>query len=114
MPYLKIQSNQVIPEVQQQLIMRDASSLVAMETGKPERYVMVALDPALPMVFAGSDEPCAYLELKSIGLPISKTGDLSKALCEFINRYMNVAPDRVYIEFCDVARAMWGWNKGTF
>ena len=114
MPYLKIQSNQRITDEQQQQIVREASSLVANEIGKPERYVMVAFDPVIPMMFAGSVEPCAYLELKSIGLPESRTADLSKALCEFISRHMNILPDRIYIEFSDAPRAMWGWNSGTF
>jgi phenylpyruvate tautomerase len=114
MPYLKIQCNQSVPEAEQEKIIKGASSLVAKEVGKPERYVMVAFDPALPMVFAGNDDPCAYLELKSIGLPQAQTTGLSNALCEFIHRTLNIATDRIYIEFTDAPRAMWGWNKGTF
>ncbi|KPK12370.1 MAG: hypothetical protein AMJ68_02475 [Acidithiobacillales bacterium SG8_45] len=114
MPYLKIQSNHSLSPDQQKQLAADASALVAAELGKPEKYVMVALDPALPMSFAGSDTPCAYLELKSIGLPTSKCEALSSVLCEFIHRTMGVASDRVYIEFIDAPRSMWGWNKGTF
>jgi phenylpyruvate tautomerase len=25
-----------------------------------------------------------------------------------------IDPDRVYIEFTDAPRKMWGWNSGTF
>ena len=114
MPYLKIQSNQPILAGEQAKIVTDASALVAAEVEKPENYVMVALDPTLPMSFAGSDAPCAYLELKSIGLPESKCEALSSKLCEFINHAMGIATDRIYIEFADAPRSMWGWNKGTF
>ena len=114
MPLLKIQTNQKLAESQQQQLLSDASKLVAQELGKPENYVMVAIDPPTPMSFAGSTDPLAYLELKSIGLPESKTQALSSALCEMIEQSTNIAKDRIYIEFSDAPRAMWGWNSGTF
>ncbi|KPK51588.1 MAG: hypothetical protein AMS22_10690 [Thiotrichales bacterium SG8_50] len=114
MPYLKIQSNLPLTADQQKKFVADASALVATEIGKPEKYVMVALDPTLPMSFAGSPDPCAYLELKSIGLPEEKCEALSSALCNFINEKTGIATDRVYIEFTDAPRRKWGWNKGTF
>ena len=114
MPFLKIQTNLSIDEDKKQETIKAASRLVADEIGKPERYVMVAFEPDQPMVFAGSDDPCAYLELKSIGLPEDKTKPLSAALCEFIDRQLGIPAERVYIEFADAPRAMWGWNGSTF
>ena len=113
MPFLNIQTNQSVTPEQAQALISKASNLVASELGKPERYVMVALAPPVPMLFAGSDEPTAYLELKSIGLPESRTADLSKALCSLMAD-LNISPDRVYIEFADAPRAMWGWDSRTF
>ncbi|MEJ2141681.1 MAG: phenylpyruvate tautomerase MIF-related protein, partial [Gammaproteobacteria bacterium] len=86
----------------------------ASELGKPENYVMVAIEPPVPMSFAGNTEPTAYLELKSIGLPESKTQGLSQALCTLIENTTGIRKDRIYIEFADAPRAMWGWNGGTF
>ena len=88
--------------------------LTATELGKPERYVMVAIEPTTPMLFAGSSDPTCYLELKSIGLPEDKTADLSNALSLEIEKQLGVSKDRVYIEFADAPRKMWGWNGGTF
>jgi len=114
MPYLKIQTNQQVSDASRQQFLAKSSAAVAQGLGKPERYVMVSFDPAVPMLFAGSDGPCAYLELKSIGLPEAKTGDLSQALCELAERELGVPADRVYIEFSDAPRRMWGWDRGTF
>lgn len=114
MPYLKIQTNQTVETEQARALISEASRLVASELGKPENYVMVALDPPLPMVFAGSAEPTAYLELKSIGLPESRTRELSQVLCELMEKNLNIDKSRVYIEFADAPRAMWGWNGATF
>ena len=113
MPYLKIQTNQAVTPDQAQALISKASNLVASELGKPESYVMVAFPPPVPMLFAGTDEPTAYLELKSIGLPESKTANLSKALCNLMAD-LNISPNRVYIEFADAPRAMWGWDGRTF
>lgn len=114
MPYLKIQTNQEIDKNSQQALLKRASSLVAEQLGKPENYVMVAMDPPRPMLFAGSDEPTAYLELKSIGLPASATTQLSNALCKMVSEDLSIDQNRVYIEFADAERHMWGWNGATF
>ncbi len=114
MPYLKIQSNQSIEPSEQATLLSEASTLVATELGKPEAYVMVNIEPTRPMLFAGTDEPTAYLELKSIGLAESQTKSLSAALCQLIQSTFNISPDRIYIEFSDAPRSMWGWNGSTF
>ena len=114
MPYLKIQTNQELDTDQGRALLSQASSLVARELGKPESYVMVALELPTPMLFAGQDAPLAYLELKSIGLPDSKTKALSQALCGMMEEATGISKERVYIEFADAPRAMWGWNGSTF
>ena len=114
MPLLKIQTNREIAADVKQAAIKAASELVASNIGKSERYVMVAFEPTQPMVFAGSDNPCAYLELKSIGLTEDKAKSLSIVLCEFVDSQLGIPADRVYIEFADAPRAMWGWNRSTF
>lgn len=114
MPYLKIQTNQKLSESAEKEFLEKASATVSRELGKPESYVMVAIDPPRPMMFAGSDEPTAYLELKSIGLPASSTKDLSGVLCQLISEELSIDQDRVYIEFTNAERNMWGWNSSTF
>lgn len=114
MPYLKIQSNQSLSAEQNQALLSAASKTVAKALGKAERYVMVALDPAMPMSFAGSDAATVYMELRSIGLSEQQTPAVSAALCTLAQDNMGVAPERVYISFHDAARKMWGWNSATF
>ncbi|MFP3874426.1 MAG: phenylpyruvate tautomerase MIF-related protein [Thiohalophilus sp.] len=114
MPLLRIQSNQPVEPAAAEQLIGAASKLVADQLGKPERYVMVALEPPIPMSFAGKTDPLAYLELKSIGLPQDKTPALSEALCGLVQEQLGIDPERVYIEFADAPRAMWGWNSGTF
>ncbi len=114
MPLLKIQTNQALDSNRQNTLMSRASQELAEMLGKPERYIMVSVEHNPTMLFGGSDAPLAYLELKSIGLPASKTADFSRALANLLNDQLGLPADRVYIEFSDAPRAMWGWNGGTF
>ena len=114
MPYLKIQTNLPLSKKAERSVLQDASALVAKELGKPEEFVMVALQPNTPMMFAGTDDPVAFLELKSIGLPADKTKRLSRTLCDLINRHLGIRPERVYVKFIDVLHSMWGWKGDTF
>ena len=114
MPYLSIHTNVYIPEDQQTPFLKKASRTVADALGKPEKYVMVSLLDGQPMLFSGGNEPLAYLQLKSLGMPHDATDELSAALCGFMEDELGIEPGRVYIEFAGPERHMWGWDGGTF
>lgn len=114
MPYIKIQTNHSVDDELKEKLLLGASSLVAGLLGKPERYVMTALQDNVPMTFAGSTEACAFIECKSIGLPESETRDLSSGLTGQVTEELDILPNRVYIEFADAKGSMWGWDGGTF
>ena len=114
MPYLKIQTNQDVEDAKRASIIKTASKVVATELGKPESYVMVALESSTNMLFAGTDEATIFMELKSIGLPESKTASLSEALCDFAEEHFCVKKERIYIEFANANGSMWGWSGRTF
>ena len=114
MPYLKIQTNLPIVEKAEQTILQSASALVARELEKPESFVMIALQPDTPMLFAGTDDPVAFLELKSVGLPARKTKLLCQALCELVEQHLGIAKERVYVKFIDVNHGMWGFKGDVF
>lgn len=112
MPYLLVRTNREVDAIDERL--GRFSRAVAAALRKPERYVMVSLEQGVPMVFAGSAEPAAYLELKSIGLPEQGTGELSATLCRLAAAELGVAADRIYIEFANAQGHLWGWNGDTF
>jgi phenylpyruvate tautomerase len=114
MPYLSIQTNQNLSKDRTTKFLQKASQTVSAMLGKPENYVMVAIQDASPMMFAGTTDPAAYLQLKSLGLPESATADFSQLLCGFINKELGIAVERIYIEFSGPDRHLWGWNNKTF
>lgn len=114
MPYLAIKTNVDIDAGTASAISVDLTAATAGLLGKPERYVMVSLESSVPMAFAASTEPLAYVELKSIGLPEDQTAGFSAALCDAIGDQLQIPAERIYIEFANAERHMFGWNGGTF
>ena len=114
MPYLLLQTNVEIPLDGTETLLKSLSSAIAKALGKPENYVMVTLEGARPMLFAGSTEPTAYLEIKSIGLPEATTPSLSRMLCGLIEQQLEINQERIYIEFSSPSAHLWGWNGETF
>ncbi len=114
MPYVRIQTNTETDDSKREEMLREVSSEVARELGKSESYVMVAMSPRADMMFGGSNDACAFVELKSISLPHNKTTLLAKLVCDLMQKHLGVPPDRTYIEFSDAERSLWGWNSGTF
>lgn len=112
MPYLKLKTNVNISDTPE--LLKQFSALMTKQTGKPESYVMVEIADAQSLIFAGSDAPAAYLECKSIGLSASQTKPLSTAICQLLQSRLQIAPNRVYIEFSDCPANYWGWNGSTF
>ena len=94
------------------LLLKEISKKVAVLTGKPENYVMTLIQNNSQMTFAGSDEPCCFIKLKSIGS--LNPSAMSKSLCELIESKTNIKTNRIYLEFIDVKSENWGFNGSTF
>lgn len=110
--YLQILTNIDIPVEQQKRVLADASKLTSSLLGKPESYVMVSLQPKVPMLFGGTDAPTAFLALKSVRLPATRTAEFSSKLCSFIEQQLQIPKDRICIEFVSPEGSMWGWRGG--
>lgn len=110
MPLITIESN-----IQcQTTTLSTLSYEVAQLLGKPESYVMVRFQHNGNMLFAGSAEPLAFVQLKSLGLPDTQTREYSSKLCALVNKELGIDPSRIYIEFISPERHMWGWDSATF
>ena len=110
MPLLNISTNRKIKN--EQILFAKSSDLISSLTGKSENFVMVKLTHSMSMYFAGTNEPCAFIEIKSIGsLDPSK---MSKPICEFFSTELEIPTERIYIFFQDVNSNQWAWNSRTF
>ena len=114
MPLVRLQTNVAVATEARDALLGKLSRLAAELLGKSEDYVMVALETGCDMVFGGTREPLAYMELKSIGLPGDQTTRYSEALCALVAVELALPENRIYIEFSDAERHLWGWNGKTF
>ena len=114
MPYFSIETNQNVDGTYQQDLLKKSSSFIAGLLDKPESYVMISIKPGEPLVFGGNDLPAAFVRLKSIGLLEDRCAELSEKICGFIEQELGIPKDRVFIDFKDLKRKMFGWNGKTF
>lgn len=111
MPYLNIVTNQEVKD--EASLLKVASQTISNISGKPESYVMVAVEQKASMLFGGSDAPTAILDYRALGLPGDRQA-FSDALCTLINEQLGIDGGRIYISMTDSERQNWGWNHSTF
>ncbi|MCP3850272.1 MAG: hypothetical protein GY694_08570 [Gammaproteobacteria bacterium] len=114
MPCLILKTNQSMNQEDELLFCQSASEKIAHLLNKPESYVMVLIETQLSISMSGTTAPTAYAELKSINLPEQQTTELSNELCAFISQKLDITPGRIYIEFSNAQRHLWGWDSKTF
>ncbi len=110
MPLINISTNKEIRN--EQMILAKSSDFISSLLNKPESFVMVKLTSSLQMFFSGTDEPCCFIEIKSIGS--IEPSKMSKPICDFFSSELNISRERIYIFFQNVESNMWAWNSKTF
>ena len=114
MPYFSIQTSKSLEASVAADLTKKTSAFAAELLGKSEAYVMIALKSGTVMTFAGSYEPAAFIEVKSIGLPEVQCGAFATKISAFIHEELGIEPDRVFIDFTDLPRTRFAWNGKTF
>ena len=112
MPFIQVNTSSKTVVEDDDSLQKAITKMVVDLTGKPENYVMTMIQRDIKMTFAGSDEPCCFIEIKSIGS--LSPSSMSKSLCELIESKTNINTNRIYIEFIDVKPSNWGFNSSTF
>jgi phenylpyruvate tautomerase len=74
---------------------------------------MASFTAGQPLILAGTAEPAAYLELKSIGLPEAKRDSLCAGLTDSVSGFCGIAKDRVFLVMADVSASLWGYDGKT-
>ena len=114
MPLLKLETTVALSEEQRRNLLGSLSKAVASAIGKPEQYVMVSLSQSA-MLMSGKGGEAAFVDIRSIGgLNGEVNRKLSQQICKLLKDALGIAPNRVYLNFTDVAAGNWGWNGSTF
>ena len=110
MPLLNISTNKEIKN--EQMLLSKSSNFISSLLNKSEDFVMVQLTDSLEMYFSGTNEPCCFIEIKSIGS--IEPSKMSKPICDFFSNELEIPTKRIYIFFQNVDSSMWAWNSRTF
>ena len=117
MPLLHIHSSsKTVNEKVIQEVHQVGAQILSEELGKSTDYVMVLINTGRSLSFAKDDQAsCAYLEVKNIGgFTPENTEKISLRLCELVNQKLQTPASRIYIEYQNAERHLWGWNRKTF
>ncbi|NEO85930.1 MAG: hypothetical protein F6J87_17000 [Spirulina sp. SIO3F2] len=116
MPLIKVQTSIAAPEPSAvESLLKTLSGKIAEHFGKSEAYVMTAFEPNVTMTFGGTTDPVCYIEIKNIGtMQPAQTKAMSQDFCQVIEDTLGVPANRIYLEFADAQRHLWGWNGRTF
>ncbi|QZZ20002.1 hypothetical protein J5X98_22325 [Leptothermofonsia sichuanensis E412] len=116
MPLIKVQTSvDGLDQSQVNGLLKSLSVSLSNHLGKPESYIMTALELGVAMTFGGTDDPVCYVEIKNVGtMSSAQTKAMSQDFCAQLNQALGVPANRIYIEFADAKGAMWGWNGSTF
>ncbi|MHC4780748.1 MAG: phenylpyruvate tautomerase MIF-related protein [Planctomycetota bacterium] len=114
MPWIGLKTSAKVADDKRSALLTGLSDIVADDMGKPKQYVMVSVEQA-NMMLGGSEEPSAFLDLRSIGgLSPSVNGALSEHLCALMEEQLGIPSDRTYITYSDIEAGNWGWQGRTF
>ena len=114
MPLMKIETSVAMTADKKEKLILSLSRILSQVTGKPEAYTMVTFAETTGSM-GGKIAPIAYADVRGIGgLTPNVNIAVSKEVAVLLNEELNIAPDKVYITFTDVAATNWGWKGGTF
>jgi phenylpyruvate tautomerase len=114
MPLLKLETNAPLSDDTRKTLLAALSKIVGETIGKPEQYVMVAVNPVAALM-SGKPGEAAFVDIRSIGgLGGEVNRLLAQKVCKLLNDSLGIPADRIYLNFTDVKGANWGWNGNTF
>jgi phenylpyruvate tautomerase len=117
MPLVIIKTNvpEILPEVREAIHEQGQAALSSI-LQKSRDYVLSLLELGQDMSFAGnSSASCVYVEIKNVGTIKPEISlEVSKEITRILNEHLGADPKRVYIEFQQSERHLWGWAGKTF
>ncbi|TNJ30457.1 Macrophage migration inhibitory factor [Giardia muris] len=114
MPYAGVTTNTKYSKEQADAFCVDLVGILADVTGKPVEYAMASVRSA-DMAFGTSTDPCAYIEVFSIGsIGPESNKNISAAITGCVTKHLKIPAERVYLKLENVQRSHWGFNGSTF
>ncbi|XP_065182449.1 macrophage migration inhibitory factor-like [Sycon ciliatum] len=114
MPTVRIETNIPASTVPEGFI-EELSALASKLIGKPEKWICIIICADTPMSLGGSREPCAFVNVSSIGkISPEENQKYTEGFTPLISEKLKIPADRFYLQYyCQDANDV-GWNGQTF
>ena len=114
MPYLKIETNRILGDIEIADLKSATENILIEVMGKPLARIMTSVDHS-DLNFGGTNQACAYAQLQSLGgLSKEVNDELCVKISEALHTIAHIPPERIFINFVHFERDHWGGNEGTF
>jgi phenylpyruvate tautomerase len=114
MPLMTIRSAARIDDDAVSSLLSACSAKLAELLAQPEAYVMTLFDRPASMTMAGTASPCCLAEIRSVvTLTSDQTRAMAAAFCSLLAERLGVPPNRIFMNFTDFPRTMWGFDGST-
>ncbi len=114
MPYFHMTTNVALNPTTCEKLKNAFGQIVSDIPGKSETWLMVGFTAESgALYFAGSDAPCAMVEISSYGrIPTAAFDPLTRDVTEAIVKNTAIPADRIYVKYAEVAH--WGLGGENF
>jgi phenylpyruvate tautomerase len=115
MPSIRCDLNEKLDARVRDELVATLSRLAAEVIGKPETYVMAAVNDQACLRMSGKSGPAAFVDVRSIGgLSDTVCRTLSAGVCTALHDLVAIDQKRIYLTFTEFDAARWGHNGTTF
>jgi phenylpyruvate tautomerase PptA (4-oxalocrotonate tautomerase family) len=115
MPLIKVDATERLKDEEKKALCAKLSRICAETMGKPESYVMVALNEGSAILLGGQPGPAAFVDVRGIGgLSGSVNRTLSERICQVLAEVARIPSKRVYLNFASIEAVDWGHDGRTF
>jgi phenylpyruvate tautomerase PptA (4-oxalocrotonate tautomerase family) len=113
MPFIDTKTTVKISKEKEILLKERFGEAISLIKGKTENWLMLNFSGDLNMYFAGSDGPCAILEVKIFGKASAQEYDsLTAELCSIVTEVLGIDGTRIYVKYEEIDN--WGYNGINF
>jgi phenylpyruvate tautomerase PptA (4-oxalocrotonate tautomerase family) len=110
MPILKIETNQTLSKEDTSDLMQKSTDMLCRVLDKPKTFMMVYIDSGCSIMFNGTNEPFALVQLRLFAVPDDAAPGIIKEITEFTQKELDIKPDRMYIQLSEMKPEHFGWD----
>ncbi len=113
MPFINVKTTASIDEAKKAVLNAEICRITKESLGKGENWIMTGYEPEASLVFQGSAENIAYIEVKAFGEPAAAGADkMTAGICQLMEKELDIPAGRTYVSYWGTDK--WGWNGGNF